>query len=162
MFAIIGVSIILWQRCYLEYLNNWIKYIMNETQTNLKYPILCYSQRPKPAIQRKLNWSGVEGWGENADNCNWITIKIKIKKKLPTEKKKKTHVSQVWLSNKHKQSDKMRSSQNTRLAWTRSKGTDSSFMIQMPSGVRLRLPDAPISAVGLACPQGPKTGCKWH
>ena len=27
---------------------------MNETQTNLKYPILCYSQRPKPAIQRKL------------------------------------------------------------------------------------------------------------
>ena len=22
---------------------------------------------------------GVEGWGENADDCNWITIKIKIK-----------------------------------------------------------------------------------
>ena len=23
---------------------------------------------------------GVEGWGENADNCNWITIKVKLKK----------------------------------------------------------------------------------
>ena len=25
---------------------------------------------------KSLFWSGVEGWGENADNCNWITIKI--------------------------------------------------------------------------------------
>ena len=25
---------------------------------------------------------GVEGWGENADNCNWITIKI-FKKDIP-------------------------------------------------------------------------------
>ena len=24
---------------------------------------------------------GVEGWGEKAYNCNWITIKIKKKKK---------------------------------------------------------------------------------
>ena len=23
-----------------------------------------------------FRWGGVEGWGENADNCNWITIKI--------------------------------------------------------------------------------------
>ena len=21
-----------------------------------------------------FGWGGVEGWGENADNCNWITI----------------------------------------------------------------------------------------
>ena len=26
-----------------------------------------------------FGWGGVEGWGENADNCNWITIKIKKK-----------------------------------------------------------------------------------
>ena len=24
-----------------------------------------------------FGWGGVEGWGENADNCNWITIKVK-------------------------------------------------------------------------------------
>ena len=23
-------------------------------------------------------WGGVEGWEENADNCNWTTIKIII------------------------------------------------------------------------------------
>ena len=23
-----------------------------------------------------MGWGGVEGWGENADNCNRITIKI--------------------------------------------------------------------------------------
>ena len=23
-----------------------------------------------------FSWGGVEGWGENADNCNGITIKI--------------------------------------------------------------------------------------
>ena len=23
-----------------------------------------------------FSWSGVEGWGEKAYNCNWITIKI--------------------------------------------------------------------------------------
>ena len=23
-----------------------------------------------------FSWGGVEGWGENADNCNSITIKI--------------------------------------------------------------------------------------
>ena len=23
-----------------------------------------------------FSWGGVEGWGENSDNCNWITIKI--------------------------------------------------------------------------------------
>ena len=23
-----------------------------------------------------FGWGGVEGWGENADNCNWMTIKI--------------------------------------------------------------------------------------
>ena len=22
-----------------------------------------------------FGWGGVEGWGENADNCNWTTIK---------------------------------------------------------------------------------------
>ena len=22
-------------------------------------------------------WGGVEGWGENADNCNWIKINLK-------------------------------------------------------------------------------------
>ena len=25
----------------------------------------------------KIGWGGMEGWGENADNCKWITIKIK-------------------------------------------------------------------------------------
>ena len=30
-----------------------------------------------------LGWGGMEGWGENPDNCNWITIKIfKKEKKL--------------------------------------------------------------------------------
>ena len=28
-----------------------------------------------------IGWGRVEGWGENADNCNWITIKNKIKKR---------------------------------------------------------------------------------
>ena len=30
-----------------------------------------------------LGWGGVEGWGENAENCNWPTIKRKelLKKK---------------------------------------------------------------------------------
>ena len=28
-----------------------------------------------------FGWGGVEGWGENADNCNWITIK-NLKKDL--------------------------------------------------------------------------------
>ena len=27
-----------------------------------------------------IGWGGVEGWGENADNCNWITIE-KLRKK---------------------------------------------------------------------------------
>ena len=26
-----------------------------------------------------VHWGGVEGWGEKADNCNWVTIKIKKK-----------------------------------------------------------------------------------
>ena len=25
-----------------------------------------------------FGWGGVEGWGENTDNCNWTTIKKKI------------------------------------------------------------------------------------
>ena len=29
-----------------------------------------------------FGWGGVEGWGENADNCNWITIRIFKKLKL--------------------------------------------------------------------------------
>ena len=29
-----------------------------------------------------FSWGGVEGWGEKAYNCNWITIKIKKKKKV--------------------------------------------------------------------------------
>ena len=28
---------------------------------------------------RGFGWGGVEGWGEKADNCNCITIKIKNK-----------------------------------------------------------------------------------
>ena len=35
-----------------------------------------------------FGWGGVEGWGEKAHNCNWITIKIYLKKK-----KKKKHDS---------------------------------------------------------------------
>ena len=31
-----------------------------------------------------FTWGGVEGWGEKAYNCNWITIKIKKKKKWHT------------------------------------------------------------------------------
>ena len=27
-----------------------------------------------------FGWGGVEGWGEKAYNCNWITIKIKKKR----------------------------------------------------------------------------------
>ena len=27
----------------------------------------------------KFDWGGVEGWGEKAYNCNWITIKNKKK-----------------------------------------------------------------------------------
>ena len=27
-----------------------------------------------------FGWGGVEGWGENADNCNWVTIKTFFKK----------------------------------------------------------------------------------
>ena len=26
-----------------------------------------------------FGWGGAEGWGENADNCNRVTIKIKNK-----------------------------------------------------------------------------------
>ena len=29
-----------------------------------------------------FSWGGVEGWGEKAYNCNWITIKIFLKKNL--------------------------------------------------------------------------------
>ena len=37
-------------------------------------------------------WGGVEGWGENAENCNW-TIKMKQNKtKIQTKKKK-----QIWI-----------------------------------------------------------------
>ena len=28
-----------------------------------------------------FGWSGVEGWGENADNCNWITINFLLNSK---------------------------------------------------------------------------------
>ena len=37
-----------------------------------------------------LGWGGVEGWGENADNCNGITIKILkiIKNKVVKLKKR--------------------------------------------------------------------------
>ena len=31
-----------------------------------------------------FGWVGVEGWGENADNCNRITIKIFFKKEPNT------------------------------------------------------------------------------
>ena len=34
---------------------------------------------------RNVFRGGVEGWGEKAHNCNWITIKIKIKKKRKEE-----------------------------------------------------------------------------
>ena len=33
-----------------------------------------------------FSWGGVEGWGEKAYNCNWITIKIK-KNKIKLKKK---------------------------------------------------------------------------
>ena len=35
-----------------------------------------------------FSWGGVEGWGEKAYNCIWITIKIKNNKDKETEKKK--------------------------------------------------------------------------
>ena len=28
-----------------------------------------------------FGWGGVEGWGENADNCNWATVKKCLIKK---------------------------------------------------------------------------------
>ena len=28
----------------------------------------------------RIGWGGVEGWGENADNCNWIKINLKNNK----------------------------------------------------------------------------------
>ena len=28
-----------------------------------------------------FGWGGVDGWVEKAYNCNWITIKIKLKKR---------------------------------------------------------------------------------
>ena len=31
----------------------------------------------KQRINEVKHWGGVEGWGEKAYNCNWITIKIK-------------------------------------------------------------------------------------
>ena len=37
-----------------------------------------------------IGWGGVEGWGENADNCNWITkIFLKISLKVVEEKPRK-------------------------------------------------------------------------
>ena len=38
-----------------------------------------------------IGWGDVEGWGENADNCNWITIK----KIDGTHKKKNEDTSQI-------------------------------------------------------------------
>ena len=39
---------------------------------------------------RGFGWGGVEGWGEKAYNCNWITIKfLKKEKKIKVKIKKK-------------------------------------------------------------------------
>ena len=45
-----------------------------------------------------FGWGGVEGWGEKADNCNSITIKI-LKKRSMTIKKKNPNAmcSQVYI-----------------------------------------------------------------
>ena len=43
-----------------------------------------------------FGWGGVEGLGENADNCNWITIKMfKWKQSIDFEKQKKKKISAV-------------------------------------------------------------------
>ena len=41
-----------------------------------------------------FSWGGAEGWGEKAYNCNWITIKIKIKK-MWTHKKNRTKCTNI-------------------------------------------------------------------
>ena len=40
----------------------------------------------------EFGWGGVEGWGENADSCNWITIKKEL------EAKKKFFFL-IWIQN---------------------------------------------------------------
>ena len=39
-----------------------------------------------------FGWGGV-GWGENADNCNWTTIKNVLKNKVLENIKKNSNVS---------------------------------------------------------------------
>ena len=48
-----------------------------------------------------FGWGGVKGWGENADNCNWITIKIFKKKKILAQnsKKKRKEKDAEWTVN---------------------------------------------------------------
>ena len=44
-----------------------------------------------------IGWDGVEGWGENADNCNSITIK-KLKKKKKESQMSIKHTDPSCLS----------------------------------------------------------------
>ena len=39
----------------------------------------------KTMLKETESWGGVDGWGEKTYNCNWMTIKIKKKKKKETE-----------------------------------------------------------------------------
>ena len=41
--------------------------------------------RVEAGEEGEFGWGGVEGWGENTDNFNWITIKIFFKKEKKTE-----------------------------------------------------------------------------
>ena len=46
-----------------------------------------------------FSWGGVEGWGEKAHNCKWLTIKITIKKnKSDTHKKRKVENVNKWIN----------------------------------------------------------------
>ena len=58
---------------YTTIKNNEYKYTIKDTRTKSR-------GRIEVGEGGGTGWSGVEGWGENADNCSWIKIK-KLKKK---------------------------------------------------------------------------------
>ena len=60
-----------------------MKYLSGITGTTIKDTwTKSRGRRVKVGEGGGFSWGGVEGWGETAYNCNWITIKIKEKKEI--------------------------------------------------------------------------------
>ena len=58
----------------------FLNFVLGESSFFPYFWNVIYSEWVKNQKSGGFGLGGVEGWGEDADNCNWITIKIKKNK----------------------------------------------------------------------------------